>query len=683
MDAERGRKENRSFQKQCEMKYAYTLTLQNRRIIVRVKSNKDFDLSVLSTVDSSHPLFMEAVRQSPEHQMIEYETGDLLSLTDFFDQIHLSKVQACCFLHDLVRAIGTALKNQPVLLDLDAILVSSRADQIYLLRAPLSFDCWMKREQDVDEFWQDLLEYLPCDNYEISGLLWKARKEKRAMEEIYHDLEELYQISAKKKLFAKRHQVPTFQLPKPLVKQVSAESRIIDHQPSASQQKPLVQPAVAGLDSSLTNQNQHQRLYETNPVSFMEKGPFDFGYEHESARSPRSSFVGYDPTSMAKSPAVSLIRDQGRADLQDLHFDFPNASSNTETLNFGQAFDSRNIGQINPYEVASDQIGQKQRSDIKTQTDSLYKEPSYLNPQNIQQQNGYGYVLNDQFAQQNSSYYAAPNQGNSKNQTHMYSPHPLETNQNENPTQAQRRNQTMQANPNIMPNHSRSFVRHNFDPYANQRYSEYDQSDDWQQWQYYENVASNYYGQQEQPGFFAQPDYEQTDSDMNLQDVALKRPNPSENRQVNTRAASNPQQTRYSYIQDQTEPSQITDQQAIPYSFIHEPTSDYQVTETLPPKQNECAHIDWNNKTFYLKGTLCMAGRSEQCQVHIPDDSLSLQHARLSSDQGRWYIQDMKSCNGTWLNGKRIVRKMRLREGMMIRFGNCEAIFHDAPIVKC
>ena len=642
MDAERGRKENRSFQKQCEMKYAYTLTLQNRRIIVRVKSNKDFDLSVLSTVDSSHPLFMEAVRQSPEHQMIEYETGDLLSLTDFFDQVHLSKVQACCFLHDLVRAIGTALKNQPVLLDLDAILVSSRADQIYLLRAPLSFDCWMKREQDVDEFWQDLLEYLPCDNYEISGLLWKARKEKRAMEEIYHDLEELYQISAKKKLFAKRHQVPTFQLPKPLVKQVSAESRIIDHQPSASQQKPLVQPAFAGLDSSLTNQNQHQRLYETNPVSFMEKGPFDFGYEHESTRSPRSSFVGYDPTSMAKSPAVSLIRDQGRADLQDLHFDFPNASSNTETLNFGQAFDSQNIGQINPYEVAS-----------------------------------------DQFAQQNSSYYAAPNQGNSKNQTHMYSPHPLETNQNENPTQAQRRNQTMQANPNIMPNHSRSFVRHNFDPYANQRYSGYDQSDDWQQWQYYENVASNYYGQQEQPGFFAQPDYEQTDSDMNLQDVALKRPNPSENRQVNTRAESNPQQTRYSYMQDQTEPSQITDQQAIPYSFIHEPTSDYQVTETLPPKQNECAHIDWNNKTFYLKGTLCMAGRSEQCQVHIPDDSLSLQHARLSSDQGRWYIQDMKSCNGTWLNGKRIVRKMRLREGMMIRFGNCEAIFHDAPIVKC
>ena len=87
MDAERGRKENRSFQKQCEMKYAYTLTLQNRRIIVRVKSNKDFDLSVLSTVDSSHPLFMEAVRQSPEHQMIEYETGDLLSLTDFFDQV--------------------------------------------------------------------------------------------------------------------------------------------------------------------------------------------------------------------------------------------------------------------------------------------------------------------------------------------------------------------------------------------------------------------------------------------------------------------------------------------------------------------------------------------------------------------------------------------------------------------
>lgn len=679
MDAERGRKENRSFRKQCEMKNAYTLTLQNRRIIVRVKSKQDFDLSVLSAVDSSHPLFMEAIRQSPEHQMIEYETGDLLSLTDFFGQVHLSKVQACCFLHDLVRAIGTALKNQPVLLDLDAILISSRADQIYLLRAPLSFDCWMKREQDVDQFWQDLLENLPCDNYEISGLLWKARKEKRSMEEIYHDLEELYQISVKKKLFAKRHQVPTFQLSKPLAKQVSAESRIIDHQPNTANQKPLVQPAFDALD----NPTYGQRFYESNPTSFLAGSPFDLGRENDATSPMNKSAAGYDTNFMNENQAVSLIRNQGRSNLQDLHFDFPNSLTNTGKLDFDQTFDSQNTAQINPYEITSDQTVSNQRFDSTAQTSSIYNEPNHFNPQTIPQQNGYGYVLNDQTSNGNSAQYSMPNQGEFQYQPRMYPQKPLENKQNENSVPTQRRNQTMQATPNIMPNHPMPYLRNDYGPYANQNMnqSDYDQGDDWQRWQYYENAASNYYDQQEQPGFYAQPDYEQTYSDGYLQQDAYTRSTTSESRQANLKSVSK-QQPQYSYSQPQNRTDQIVDQQAVPYSFIHEPASDYQVTESLPPKKNECAHIDWNDKTFYLKGALCMAGRSEQCQVHIPDDSLSLQHARLSSDQGRWYIQDMKSCNGTWLNGKRIVRKMRLRDGMMIRFGNCEAIFHDAPNVK-
>lgn len=684
LDAERGRKENRSFQKQCEMKNAYTLTLQNRRIIVRVKSNKDFDLSVLSTVDSSHPLFMEALRQSPEHQMIEYETGDLLSLTDFFDQVHLSKIQACCFLHDLIRAVGTALKNQPVLLDLEAILVSSRADQIYLLRAPLSFECWMKRAQDIDEFWQDLLECLPCDNYEISGLLWKARKEKRGMEEVYHDLEELYQTSAKKKLFAKRQQVPAFKLAKPLVKHASTESRTIDHQPGIP--KPLIQPVLDSIDAFSTNSRDDQAFKESNSNSFSTSSPYESVQERDFLWTSNQTGNESNSTLKTERPDVSFIHDQVRSDLQDLHFDFPNASSNTGSFKFDQNFNLRNVGQTNPYEVTTDQTSQKQISQIKTQTNTFYKEPSYSNQKNRQPQRDYGYMLNDQFAYGNSSYSAMPNHDESQYQTRMHSPQPLETIRNESPTLAQRRNQTMQAIPNRIANHSMPFVRNDYDPYVEQRQnqtaSDYDRMDDWQRWQYYENVASNYYDQQEHPGFFAQPDYEQTYSDANLQDVAFQRPLPSEDRQVNFQSERE-QQTAYQYPQEQSLSAQPVDQQGIPYSFIHEPASDYQVTEIMPPKQNECAHIDWNNKTFYLKGNLCMAGRSQQCQVYIPDDSLSLQHARLSSDQGRWYIQDMKSCNGTWLNGKRIVRKMRLREGMNIRFGNCEAIFHEAPVIKC
>lgn len=658
------------------MRDAYILTLQNQRIIVRVKSNKDFDLSSLSTVDSNNQLFMEAIRQSPEHQMIEYEIGDLLSLTDFFSQVHLSKAQACCFLHDLIRAVGTALKNQPVLLDLDAILVSSRADQIYLLRAPLSFDCWMKREKDIDEFWQDLLEYLPCDNYEISGLLWKARKEKRSMEEVYHDLEELYQSSGKKKIFGKRQQVPTFQLSKPLVKQVCSQSLTIDHPISTTQQNELVQPLFHPMNVSSTNSMSDQMFKDANSSLFITSSRFDFGNEKEMPSQLNVSTDGYDQSLMHQTSPISVIKDQSRTDLQDMHFDFHNDLSNTGQFNFDQTFDSRNQWSPNPYEISQTKVSQSQRRDSGIQTDQTYNLPTYP-----QQQKGNGYVLNDHYFDKNSTRFSYTKSPDFNNQTSTYQTSTIESQRNE--TFEQRRNQTMQAIPNIRQNYPYSYIQNDYSFSANEpmnRYSDDDlQFNDREQWQYYDSIASNYSNPYEQLGFYSQPDYERLSSNLNLQDVAFKSPTTNYNSKSNSTGA---RKGNDNYSQNNSLQLLVQDQQEQPYSFIHEPVSDYQAIETIPPKQNECAHIDWNKQSFYLKGILCMAGRSEQCQVHIPDDSLSLQHARLSCDQGRWYIQDMKSCNGTWLNGKRIVRKMRLREGMMIRFGNCEAVFHDAPICK-
>lgn len=81
-----------------------------------------------------------------------------------------------------------------------------------------------------------------------------------------------------------------------------------------------------------------------------------------------------------------------------------------------------------------------------------------------------------------------------------------------------------------------------------------------------------------------------------------------------------------------------------------------------------------------LEGGQVLIGRHASCQIVLQDPSVSLQHAKLTCQDGRWYVQDLKSTNATWLNSKKVIRRMRLKEGMVIRFGKREAIFHEQPL---
>ena len=49
----------------------------------------------------------------------------------------------------------------------------------------------------------------------------------------------------------------------------------------------------------------------------------------------------------------------------------------------------------------------------------------------------------------------------------------------------------------------------------------------------------------------------------------------------------------------------------------------------------------------------------------------------ITCDQGRCYFTSLGSTNGTFLNEKKVIRKMRLRQGMVLRFGNTQAVFHE------
>ena len=61
------------------------------------------------------------------------------------------------------------------------------------------------------------------------------------------------------------------------------------------------------------------------------------------------------------------------------------------------------------------------------------------------------------------------------------------------------------------------------------------------------------------------------------------------------------------------------------------------------------------------------AGR--QGTLVINDDFASGQHARFQTARGLWYLEDLGSTNGTWLNGRRIFSAQRLKKGDKVKIG--------------
>ena len=62
-------------------------------------------------------------------------------------------------------------------------------------------------------------------------------------------------------------------------------------------------------------------------------------------------------------------------------------------------------------------------------------------------------------------------------------------------------------------------------------------------------------------------------------------------------------------------------------------------------------------------------GRRSACDVVLKDDSVSGQHARLRRRGGRWEIEDLRSTNGTFVNGERVDGAAPLRPGDVIAVG--------------
>lgn len=62
-------------------------------------------------------------------------------------------------------------------------------------------------------------------------------------------------------------------------------------------------------------------------------------------------------------------------------------------------------------------------------------------------------------------------------------------------------------------------------------------------------------------------------------------------------------------------------------------------------------------------------GRAAGCRISVDDTHVSKMHARVFTHDGRWFVEDLGSTNGTLLNGALIETAVPLSPGDRIRVG--------------
>ena len=65
------------------------------------------------------------------------------------------------------------------------------------------------------------------------------------------------------------------------------------------------------------------------------------------------------------------------------------------------------------------------------------------------------------------------------------------------------------------------------------------------------------------------------------------------------------------------------------------------------------------NKSFPIEQDQVIVGREETCDIVLRERQISREHIRIYREDGRYYVEDKNSRNGTWVNGKKLENDTR------------------------
>jgi len=125
-----------------------------------------------------------------------------------------------------------------------------------------------------------------------------------------------------------------------------------------------------------------------------------------------------------------------------------------------------------------------------------------------------------------------------------------------------------------------------------------------------------------------------------------------------------------------------------PESEANTPLADPEPAPTLPPASNDASvavptaapdragdalvlTLATPAATFAVAKASATIGRGQENTIRLDDLSVSRRHARVAYRQGGYWLSDLGSMGGTWVNGTRLNAPRRIAAGEVIDIGLC------------
>ena len=81
-----------------------------------------------------------------------------------------------------------------------------------------------------------------------------------------------------------------------------------------------------------------------------------------------------------------------------------------------------------------------------------------------------------------------------------------------------------------------------------------------------------------------------------------------------------------------------------------------------------------SRSTFHVTKSGATIGRGPESTIQLPDLSVSRKHARITYKQGSYWLSDLGSMGGTWIDGTKLAAPRRVASGQTIDIGLCRLV---------
>lgn len=99
------------------------------------------------------------------------------------------------------------------------------------------------------------------------------------------------------------------------------------------------------------------------------------------------------------------------------------------------------------------------------------------------------------------------------------------------------------------------------------------------------------------------------------------------------------------------------------------------ITSTYLKLINRRDELPFNIEESYSLDSSITIGRSSKNDIVIKDPYISKRHASIEKDRNEFFIEDLNSANGTFVNDEELLNPIRLEHGDSIKIGQASFLF--------